>query len=137
MPTETTQSRYRGTAPNLDGVRPIELDRFSFYAVWRDTERASGVTLHVFGPRHENTEEVLRFDCFDAPAHYHLGWSYLDRPFVKIDADDPLAWSLNALRTDMDKMLFDAEADGLNKGERDMLDAAVNQLHEMAAALSN
>jgi len=123
-----TASQYAGQTANLIGLTPMKLGRFEFYSVWRETPKASGVTIHVFGPRVGDREEVLRFDCFDLPAHYHLGWSYLDRPYVIIDAPDPLTWALDELGTNMGELLLKADADPLEEQETTELKSALHDL---------
>lgn len=74
-----------------------------------------GLCLHVF--RTEDGAEVLRFDCFEDAAHYHL-----------IDPDAPtntvvehdvatrgalLPWAIEALRTRLPELLREAGATGL------------------------
>ena len=73
---------YGGGAAAFRDADVIALGRFRFAARWRVAGLAKGVTIHVFGPARGMNEEVLRFDCFDQPAHYRLGWSYRDEPFI-------------------------------------------------------
>ncbi len=71
-----------------------------------------GLCLHVF--RTSDDAEILRFDCFDEAAHYHL----LDpqgptNTVVEHDAakDGPLLdWALRALRDDLPALLARAGA---------------------------
>ena len=125
---------YGGEAAQLNGASPVRFGRFTMYAVWRVASDLAGVTLHIYGPRTGVEEEVLRFDCFDAPPHYHLGWSYLDTPYVVIEAADPLAWSFAKL-TDFDELLSAAKADALTPEERAALPDAIEALRHNAAAL--
>lgn len=130
-----TASQYTGQAANLIGSNPVRLGRFEFYPVWRETPKASGVTIHVFGPRSGAREEVLRFDCFDLPAHYHLGWSYLDRPFIVIHALDPLEWALDELGTNMGALLLAADADPIEERETIELKSALRELSKRINSL--
>lgn len=62
-----------------------------------------GVALHVFDNTGPKMVECLRFDCFHGEAHYHyVNWAELRNEMAYMDPvafGDPLAWSLNAIRT--------------------------------------
>ena len=68
-----------------------------------------GVTIHVFGRAGDDLEEHLRFDAFDEDPHYHyIHWSDETQDIRRMDpvADgDPLAWSLERIRTRLPQML--------------------------------
>ena len=73
-----------------------------------------GVCLHVFGNEAGERVERLRFDCFDEDPHYHyVSWQESRNEMIHIDpvADgDPLAWSLERIRTRLPQMLERAGA---------------------------
>lgn len=74
-----------------------------------------GVSLHVFCMHEDGgRREYLRFDCFDDDPHYHyVNWQEQANDIVHIDpvADgDPLAWSLDRIRTRLTQMLERAGA---------------------------
>ncbi|MEO1324154.1 MAG: hypothetical protein AAFV59_14225 [Pseudomonadota bacterium] len=128
MPHDKTQQKvelYAGQVPHLIGLQPVVLGRFDFYAVWREVQKASGITIHVFGPRRGDREEVLRFDCFDLPAHFHLGWSYLDQPYIIIEDPDPVAWSFREMEINMNTLLAEADADSMERIEIENLKNAL------------
>ncbi len=71
-----------------------------------------GLCLHVFGSA--DGAEVLRFDCFDEAAHYHLLDPHAPRNTV-IEHDHAVAgplldWALEALRTQLPELLTRAGA---------------------------
>ena len=76
-----------------------------------------GVSIHVAGRGTDGTLEYLRFDCFDDDPHYHyVSWRARTNEMIHIDpiADgDPLAWTLERLRTRLPQMLARAGADEL------------------------
>lgn len=73
-----------------------------------------GVSLHVFGEISGQLRELLRFDCFNEDPHYHyVSWQVPANEVLHIDpiADgDPLAWSLERIRTRLPQMLERAGA---------------------------
>lgn len=74
-----------------------------------------GVSIHVVGRDAEGALEYLRFDCFDEDPHYHyVSWRARSNEMLHIDpiADgDPLAWTLERLRTRLPQMLARAGAE--------------------------
>jgi hypothetical protein len=89
-----------------------------------------GVSLHVVGELDGVPREVLRFDCFAEDPHYHyVSWREKSNEVLHLDpvADgDPLAWSLDRLRTRLPQMLARAGAPEL---------AAAVDARDIAAAL--
>lgn len=73
-----------------------------------------GVSLHVFGKSGGEAREYLRFDCFDEDPHYHyIDWETRSNHMVHIDPEadgDPLAWSIERIRTRLAQMLERAGA---------------------------
>ena len=74
-----------------------------------------GLCLHVFGTA--DGAEVLRFDCFDEAAHYHLLDRHAPRNTV-VEHDQAvegplLDWALEALRTRLPELLTRAGAPAL------------------------
>lgn len=74
-----------------------------------------GVSLHIYGDGTDGERrEFLRFDCFDGDPHYHyVDWQGRTNDIVHIDpiADgDPLAWSLDRIRSRLPQMLERAGA---------------------------
>ena len=119
------------------GSETVTLGRFRFAVAWRATGARRGPVLHVFGPVSGRGEEVLRFDCLDQAAHYHLGWSYRDEPMVPICATDPFDWALGKLSADLNALLRQAQADGLNAQEMDGLEAALAKVRAIGHGLKS
>lgn len=73
-----------------------------------------GVSIHVEGRDEQGALEYLRFDCFDEDPHYHyVSWRERSNEMLHIDAvaeGDPLAWTLERLRTRLREMLTRAGA---------------------------
>ena len=73
-----------------------------------------GVSLHVFADVSGEARELLRFDCFSEDPHYHyVSWEVPANEVLHMDpiADgDPLAWSLERIRTRLPQMLVRAGA---------------------------
>jgi len=84
-----------------------------------------GVSLHVFGRDGANFLEYLRFDCFREEPHYHyVSWARKSNEVLHIDpvADgDPLAWSLERIRTRLPQMLQRAGVSALARQVDPML----------------
>jgi hypothetical protein len=74
-----------------------------------------GVSLHVFVKTPEGNFERLRFDCFQQDPHYHyLSLKNKWQDVIHIDTHangDPVAWSLNLIRTRLAAMLTRAEVE--------------------------
>jgi hypothetical protein len=74
-----------------------------------------GVSIHVVGRDADGAREYLRFDCFEDDPHYHyISWREKRNEMLHIDpiADgDPLAWTLERLRTRLPQMLARAGAE--------------------------
>lgn len=119
--------KYQGEGPDLSSAHFEEVGPYTFALTHRDVGGDRGPTLHIFGPVNGRREEILRFDCFAKQPHYHLGWSYIDAPFIAIDDTQPLAWALDALTQDFSGFVLRAKAD---LAERDAPQA------ELAAALA-
>lgn len=117
------------------GSETVTLGRFRFAVAWRAAGARRGQVLHVFGPVSGRAEEVLRFDCLDQAAHYHLGWSYRDEPMVPIRAADPFGWTLGKLSADLSTLLRQAQADGLNAQEQAGLEGALAQVRAIGQSL--
>ncbi|HXK25862.1 MAG TPA: hypothetical protein VMS55_24550 [Myxococcota bacterium] len=73
-----------------------------------------GVSIHVQGCDDQGALEYLRFDCFEEDPHYHyVSWRARSNEMLHIDAvaeGDPLAWTLERLRTRLPEMLARAGA---------------------------
>ena len=73
-----------------------------------------GVSLHVFAKSGGEAREYLRFDCFDEDPHYHyIDWEARSNHMVHIDREangDPLAWSIECIKTRLAQMLERAGA---------------------------
>jgi hypothetical protein len=115
--------------------RDVVLGRYRFRAVYRQVATDEGPAIHVFGPAGGSDEEVLRFDCFQSEAHYHLGWSYRDVPFIRIESSDPLAWVLDQLTSNLDALLEDAGAEPLTDEEVTRLPKAIARLRRKTDAI--
>jgi len=78
-----------------------------------------GVSIHVEGCDAQGALEYLRFDCFEEDPHYHyVSWSARSNEMLHIDAiaeGDPLAWTLERLRTRLPEMLARAGAAHIGK----------------------
>ena len=84
---------------------------FTFGLVHRNVEADGGLTLHIFGPVKGKEEEILRFDCFKANPHYHVGFSYRGYEALEIHSDEPFKWTIDALTTSFDEFADRAGAD--------------------------
>ncbi len=84
---------------------------YRFSLEHRDVGGDGGLTIHVFGPKNGNDEELLRFDRFRTAPHYHLGLSYRDAPSIRIDDPHPFRWALELLASSFETLLDDAGAD--------------------------
>jgi|TARA_B110000263_G_C14836954_1_gene297964 hypothetical protein len=103
---------YEGfSPPSLDGANEQTLGEYRFALVNRDVGLDGGPTVHVFGPVNDQTEEILRFDCFRKGPHFHLGISYKREPVVPITEPEPLSWVLDELCTNLPDYLVRAGAD--------------------------
>jgi hypothetical protein len=96
-----------------------------------------GVSLHVFGEVAGQEREWLRFDCFGEDPHYHyVSWDVPANEVLHLDpiADgDPLAWSLERLRTRLPQMLVRAGAGELAQQiDPDALEGALPRIAEAA-----
>jgi len=101
-----------------------------------------GVSLHVFGSDGDDSpeREHLRFDCFDEDPHYHyVSWDVPANEVLHLDpiADgDPLAWSLERIRTRLPQMLERAGAAKLAaRLDAGALEAALPRVAEAAYRL--
>jgi len=78
-----------------------------------------GVSIHVEGCDAQGALEYLRFDCFEEDPHYHyVSWSARSNEMLHIDTiaeGDPLAWTLERLRTRLPEMLARAGAAHIGK----------------------
>ena len=104
------------------------IGRFRIRVVYRRVANDEGVTLHVHGPTTSGDEEVLRFDCFENQPHYHLGFSYRQEPFTKIDAANPTEWALDQLNNRFNDLLTAADALPLD-------DAEMSGFHDRLASI--
>jgi hypothetical protein len=102
----------------------------------REVSGDGGLTIHVFGPKDGAEEEILRFDCFRAAPHYHLGLSYRDEPHIPIEDPKPFDWSLRLLSSSFAKLVKDAGADSIEPDawERE-LPAALEALRHQGETL--
>lgn len=96
-----------------------------------------GVSLHVFGNDSGDAREYLRFDCFSEDPHYHyVSWDTPANEVLHMDpiADgDPLAWSLERIRTRLPQMLERAGASQLaRRVDVAALEAALPRVAEAA-----
>lgn len=99
-----------------------------------------GVSLHVFGDESGELLEYLRFDCFYEDPHYHyVSWSVPANEVIHMDpiADgDPLAWSLERIRTRLPQMLARAGATKLaERIDPALVEAALPRISEAAYRL--
>lgn len=87
----------------FDGVTPAGM---------QGTVEEDGLSLHVFGTA--DGAEVLRFDCFDVAAHYHLLDPHGPVNVVvehDVEREGPLLdWALEALRDRLPELLAEAGA---------------------------
>ena len=103
--------KYAGHAPDLSSAHEEKVAPYTFALTYRDVDIDRGLTIHVFGPVNGRREEILRFDCFEATPHYHLGWSYRDERFVEIDDSDPFQWAIDSLKSSFEDFVERANAD--------------------------
>ncbi len=73
-----------------------------------------GVSIHVQGRDEQGELEYLRFDCFQEDPHYHyVSWRERRNEMLHLDPiaeGDPIAWTLERLRTRLREMLARAGA---------------------------
>jgi hypothetical protein len=73
-----------------------------------------GVSIHVFALRGAEASEHLRFDCFDEDPHYHyVSPAQQSNEVLRMDPvanGDPVAWTLERVRTRLPQMLERAGA---------------------------
>ena len=96
-----------------------------------------GVALHVGGENDGVMREWLRFDCFAEDPHYHyVSWDVPANEVLHLDpiADgDPLAWTLERVRTRLPQMLLRAGATQLAaRVDSGALEAALPRIAEAA-----
>ena len=77
----------------------IELDSIRFEVEHRNVGGGGGPTLRVCA--RADDRELLRFDCFERGAHWHVDPSGRDEITPLADDVDPLAWTLGELRRDL------------------------------------
>jgi hypothetical protein len=119
----------------VTAAESIRVGRFEFRVVYREVGGDEGVTVHLFGPHQGASEEVLRFDCFREQPHYHLGWSYRDEPFTRIESADPFEWTLEQLASDLNGLLAQAAAEPMSRDELDELKTAVAEIRRRGVEL--
>ena len=108
-----------------------ENGRFTLKIQHRKVDGDSGLCIHVFGPTASSeTEEVLRFDCFNYEPHYHIAWSYRQDPFIAIQDRDPFSWSLRKLGNSMNELLRAADAHEMTPLELQLLQENLSLLRE-------
>jgi len=83
------------------------LDSVRFAVEHRSAGRATGPTLQVYAEAPEN-RELLRFDCFDRGAHWHLDPDGRDLMTPLRDGVDSIEWVISALRADLNGYLVRA-----------------------------
>jgi len=115
--------RAQGVAAT-GGEPPLGLDDF-------------GATLHVHGT--DDGLEHLRFDCFENEPHYHYvrhaeGGNLVCRIDQHAEGD-PIAWTLDRLRTRLPEMLEFAGVPELATQARDEHDKVLAVLDDVAALL--
>ena len=115
----------------------VLIGRFSIRILFRQVSKDEGITLHVIGPTPNGREEVLRFDCFKNRAHYHLGYSYLDKPLFPIESEDPLSWTLGQLKTNFNELLSAAAACQLDDKEMSELEDKLKEVSEFGNKLTD
>ncbi len=106
----------------------FEIGRFELKYQYRDVGTDSGPALHLFGPRGSAREEVLRFDCFQKEPHYHIGFSYREVPFIRIESAEPLQWAVEKLRNNVNELLTEADAEPMNSKETARLCDVLDEL---------
>lgn len=102
---------YSGNPPDLSQAYEEGVEPYTFALTYRDVDVDRGPTIHVFGPVNGTREEILRFDCFEKNPHYHLGWSYRDERFVKINDPEPFQWAIECLKNSFEDFVARANAD--------------------------
>jgi hypothetical protein len=111
----------------------VPLGNISFGVEYRyHSDNEAGVSVHVVDGR--SGTEYLRFDCFEEREHYHYIFAdqgFHDRFFLDTASEgDPVAWSLDRMRTRLVPMMIRAGAgpdliDDIDPGE---LQTAVEQV---------
>lgn len=124
---------YMPEPPEDKVIRLIECGAITFGIEYRFVGHEKGVSIHVFGNNGGKRIEYLRFDCLDERPHYHyvsFEKGYQDRFFIDAVADgDPVAWSLDRIRTRLPWMLARAGATELGKQiEPELLERAASNV---------
>ena len=134
--TQMQTGKYRGHAADLKSAYVEQVGVYELALIHRNVDGDQGLTLHVFGPVDGKQEEILRFDCFETTPHYHLGWSYQDLPFIKIDDPNPLAWVIDSLDHTFEDFIRRANAElDMTGTSRAELSDALRRIREQSLAL--
>ena len=131
------KQRFPTNAADRSNARETPAGPYRLSVEHREVSQDGGLTIHVFGPKDGNDEELLRFDCFRTTPHYHVGLSYRDAPQIEIDDADPFNWSLSLLASSFGTLLEDAGADATERSTWESeLDGALDMLRRQAATLT-
>jgi|GEM_PF-2433692 len=103
-------------------MKKYAIERFSISVEYRAVEGDQGLAIHIYGPTEDSeNQEILRFDCFENEPHYHLGWSYRQTPFIRINSNDPFLWALQQISTNINELLEASNALTMTDLERSVL----------------
>lgn len=131
------KQRFPTNAADRSSTQETPVGPYRLSVEHREVSEDGGLTIHVFGPKDGNDEELLRFDCFRKTPHYHLGLSHRDAPHIEIDDADPLNWSLSLLASSFETLLQDADADSTERNAWEIeLAPALEVLRREAATLT-
>jgi len=88
----------------------IEVGGIRFQAGYLVFGGDRGPAIRVWGDVGGRPVQLLRFDCFENSPHYHYDPDGKNdhRNLDKSEVSDPLAWSLEQIRTHLPEMVADA-----------------------------
>ena len=90
----------RAGATLASEMTSISLQPIRFVVEHRDVAGRSEPTLHVYGAT-QGGPELLRFDCFEQGAHWHLDPEHRDVIQSLDEGVDAIEWTLSELRGDL------------------------------------
>ena len=134
LTNETSAAVQKGQGSiDLETIRKIAAD----FASGNQELKDGGVSIHVFGEVEGELVEYLRFDCFKRFPHYHYGYVGRDPsdqlPIDTVADGDPVAWSVERMRTRLHGMLEHAGVPELAaKVDQADVNAVLPQIQETA-----
>ena len=122
------------------GETKIEAGAVTFALQYRALMPDQGVSIQVLGKVRNKSTELLRFDCFDQRPHYHYD---PDGKNERIDLDvtthgNPLAWTLQQLRTRLAPMLIKAGYEKIaQRLDSDVMPSKLDEVEAVARQMAH